>query len=197
MGKNTPALDSQDEKKKYIEKHLFDELRYMLAAATEWSIQHQLNLEIPGYEVQVYAMDSAFLRARVLFEFFVGKKESNHYCSHRQFGIELHSKYYTNDWSANDWSVPLHRNLMHAQDRSRPGKLNSPDGPKHLNEMPVYFAKEVLKLDASADREKRELGQITRDRRMEAIRAAECVINSEVAQYHAKSRGQTLRPVFS
>jgi hypothetical protein len=70
MGKNTPRLNDE-RKKDYIEQHLFNELRWLLAAATEWSIQNQLNLGMVGYDVQVYAMDSAFLHARALFEFVV------------------------------------------------------------------------------------------------------------------------------
>ena len=71
------------EKENYIDRHLFNELRWLLNAATEWSIQGQLNLQICGYDIQVYAMDSAFIHARALFEFFVKKKPSkNHYsCS--------------------------------------------------------------------------------------------------------------------
>ena len=52
MGTNTPRLDHK-QKEEYIRKHLFNELRWLLGAATEWSIQYQLKLEIPGYDMQV------------------------------------------------------------------------------------------------------------------------------------------------
>ena len=42
MRQNMPPLDTQTKKEEYIEKHLFDEIPYLLAAATEWSIPHQL-----------------------------------------------------------------------------------------------------------------------------------------------------------
>ena len=47
MGKNTPRLDYKG-KQEYIQLHLFNELRWLLGAATEWSIQDQLRLEIVG-----------------------------------------------------------------------------------------------------------------------------------------------------
>lgn len=73
MGKNTPGLDHKG-KEEYIELHLFNELRWLLGAATEWSIQDQLKLEKVGYNVQVYAMDSAVLHARALFEFWCNRR---------------------------------------------------------------------------------------------------------------------------
>ena len=159
-----------------------------------------VGLKIPGYEVQVYAMDSALMRARVLFEFFVGNEgERNYYHCRRQFGVTLRSSYYTNDWS-----MPLHSHLMHAQDRSQPMKLQTPDGPKDLNEMPVYFAKEILELwrqfekelTAGGDPQLKALGELARSKRKEAIDSAKAVVNSAVARHHAELRREQLEPVF-
>jgi hypothetical protein len=58
-----PRLD-QKQKEEYIKLHLRNELCWLLRAATEWHVQDQLNLGIDGYNIQVYAMDSAFLHAR-------------------------------------------------------------------------------------------------------------------------------------
>src|SRR5258707_8346556 len=113
MAKNTPPLDHKH-KEEYIKLHLFNELRWLLGAATEWSLQDQLKLEKVGYNVQVYAMDSAFLHARALFEFFVQQPTKNHVSSSGFLGTVLNSSSYENDWKR-----PLHTFLMHAQDRSR------------------------------------------------------------------------------
>jgi hypothetical protein len=63
----------------YLRAHLRTEIRYLLSAATEWHAQKILELKEPGYEVQVYAMDSAFVHARSLFEFFTEKTTDFHY----------------------------------------------------------------------------------------------------------------------
>jgi hypothetical protein len=200
MGKNTPGLDHK-RKEEYIKLHLFNELRWLLSATTEWSIQDQLNLAIVGYDVQVYAMDSAFLHARALFEFFVQPTNDNHYGSNEFLGrgaVLISSSY------VDDWKGPLHRYLMHAQDRSCPAPLKSSGVEKDLNKMPVDFAHEILKLwkefeerlGGSSDAGDQKLQELGREKRKEAIRGANCVVNSTVAQQHAKERGQQLKPVF-
>lgn len=197
MGKHTPCLDQQG-KEEYIREHLYNELRWLLHAATEWQIQKHLQLNIVGYNVQVYAMDSAVLHARTLFEFFLNKTKSNYYGCTEYVSTELQSDSYK------DWSGPLHSHLMHAQVRSRPKKLGTSDGPKDLNEMPVYFAQEILRLwkefeaelSKSGNPEDQKLGQLARDKRKEAIDKALCVVNSAVAQQHAKEKRQILKPVF-
>jgi len=202
MGRNTSPLDNAG-KEEYINAHLFNELHWLLHAATEWRIQADLQLNIAGYNVQNYAMDSAFLHARTLFEFFLNETTGNYYgCS--EFlgaGVKLRSgpHGYTDDWSG-----PLHSFLMHAQDRSKPRQLQSPDGPKDINQMPVDFANEVLrlwkefedKLCSSSDPESQKLGAFARGKREKAIKNAECVVNSKVAQKHATERHQTLKPIF-
>jgi hypothetical protein len=200
MGTNTPALD-YGEKENYLKTHLFNELRWLLCAATEWSIQDQLNLRQVGYDIQVYAMDSAVLHARVLFEFFVQATTNNHYGSNEFLGhgAVLTSSNYDN------WRGPLHSFLMHAQDRSNPVPLISSSGvSKHLNQMPVDFAQEILKLwkefermlDASSVGRGQELKAIAREKREEAIEAAQCAVNSTVAQKHAEEKGLLLKSVF-
>ncbi len=197
MGKNTPHLDHKG-KEEYITLHLFNELRWLLGAATEWSIQDQLKLGKVGYDVQVYAMDSAFLHARVLFEFFLKATDDNHYgCT--EFldpGPVLKSDSYTKDWKR-----PLHLFLMHAQDRSRPVPLKSSGEEKDLNQMPVDFARETLKLweefeGRLGDRGDQKLQELAREMRKEAIEKSQCVVNSSLAQQHARERGQLLKPIF-
>jgi hypothetical protein len=196
MRASTPPLDTPAKRAKYLKEHLFNELRWMLAAATEWNIQKvQLGVEIGGYHVDVFAMDSACLHARTLFEFFLNKTKGNYY-GHDQFlKAELKSDNYTKDWSG-----PLHSHLMHAQDRSRPRQLQTPDGLKDLNQMPVHFAKEVLRLwkefEEALKQQDKSLGQLARDKRKEAIDNAECVVRSCVAQKYASDKQINLRPVF-
>jgi hypothetical protein len=198
MGKNTPLLDHK-QKANYIEVHLFNDLRWLLGAATEWSVQDQLKLEIVGYDVKVYTMDSAFLHARALFEFFVQPTTDNHYGSDRFLGTVLKSDSYSCNWSG-----PLHTFLMHAQDRSSPRPLKSAGVDKDLNQMPVEFALEILKLwkdfeeeldkrNAEGDQKLKELALV---KRKEAIEKAQCVANSAVARLYAELRRELLQPAF-
>jgi hypothetical protein len=184
MGKYTPALEKSD-KEEYITAHLFNELHWLLHAATEWQIQEDLKLNLVGYNMQNYAMDSAFLHARSLFEFFLGRTTNHYYGCDQFLGSTLVSADYTS--GTNSWKGPLHSHLMHAQDRSRPRQLQSPDGPKDLNQMPVYFANEILslwkqfeqELGTSGKPEDKKLEQLARDKRKEAISNAVCVVNSD------------------
>jgi hypothetical protein len=199
MGTNTPNLDHA-QKSEYIERHLFNELRWLLGAATEWSVQDQLKLEIVGYDVQVYAMDSAFAHARSLFEFFVKETNNNHYGCNEFLGgnTVLTSRDYQN------WARPLHRFFMHAQDRSRPTPLMSSGVAKDLNRMPVDFAREILRLweefekmiAKSGDPRDRVLYELAREKRKEAIENARCVVNCPIAQDQAAAKGYELKPVF-
>ncbi|HEU0047643.1 MAG TPA: hypothetical protein VFQ43_08575, partial [Nitrososphaera sp.] len=77
-------------------------------------------------------------------------------------------------------------------------------GQKDLNEMPVYFAKEILKLwkdfenelVAGGDPQLKALGELARGKRKEAIDAAKGVVNSAVARQHAEMKDEQLQPVF-
>lgn len=141
MGRYTPLMN-EEKLENYLGKHLGDELKWLLRAATEWHVQNEINLGIDGYNVQVYAMDSSFLRARVLFEFFTGKTRDNYYGCDAYINREIPSPLYK------DWKSLLHSYVMHAQDRSKPQRLKSYDksGDKDLNKMPVDFAKEIVRL---------------------------------------------------
>ncbi len=187
------------QKQKYIESHLFNELRWLLGAAQEWSIQEQLSLGIVGYDVIVYAMDSAFLHARSLFEFFVCGPTKNHYSCKQFVGDVLKSEKYKN------WNEPLHANLMHARDRSKTEQLEGFRGEmKPLNKMPVDFAEEILglwekfeeNLLGSRSQGDRELGRLAQQKRKAAIDCAKCVIDSEVTRQHAELKHEQLKPVF-
>jgi hypothetical protein len=185
------------EKEQYIDHHLFNELRWLLNAATEWSIQRHLNLQICGYDIQVYAMDSAVLHARALFEFFVQAANVNHYGSDQFLGVSLKSDIYSHDWRDT-----LHRFLMHANDRSRPTPLKNAAGVEtDLNKMPAEFANESLRLWAEFEAKlvakgDKKLGELAREKRKAAIESAACVANCVVARHHAEVKGEVLKPIF-
>ncbi|WP_433683374.1 hypothetical protein [Nocardia sp. CA-119907] len=128
--------------------HLFDGLSYLLQAAQEWQLQTDLQLEVVGYPAPVYAMDSVFLRARSLFEFFLGT--GRNYC-HAEclFGLnsQLSCAKYANPSSITNfsWKDVLHVGSIHLKDRDNPVQLVGYDGTlKDLNQMPVDFAKGIL-----------------------------------------------------
>lgn len=144
-GIQTPKMDAA-KLRDYLDNDLKNEIRYLLAAATEWHAQDKMNLEIPGYEVQVYAMDSTFLHARALFEFFT-RKTTDYFYGYDAYRLKskIRSRLYERHWSS-----PLHARLMHLQTRSKsanvmrfgPGKVGN--DKEHIKNMPVDFAKEIV-----------------------------------------------------
>jgi hypothetical protein len=127
--------------------HLFYELTWLLRAAQEWQIQAQLELPVPGYGIQVQSMDAVFMRARLLFEFFLGDGRS--YC-HAQclFQLDRQLEYPLYDDGSRDprlWVNSLHVAALHLQDRTTTSKLFGLDGSeKDLNKMPADIAKGVV-----------------------------------------------------
>jgi hypothetical protein len=69
---------------KYIETDLYNELRWLLCAAAEWDAHDKLIGEPPQvpkiqercFHLKVYAMDSALLHARSLYEFFTATEDA-------------------------------------------------------------------------------------------------------------------------
>lgn len=122
--------------------HLFDGLTYLLQAAQEWRVQSELTLNVTGDHTQVYAMDAAFLRARALFEFFIG--QGGNYC-HARCLFNLTSQLPT-PTNFRQWQNELHIGAMHLQNRHTGGQLTEHGGTstKDLNQMPVDIARGVL-----------------------------------------------------
>ncbi|WP_280314733.1 hypothetical protein [Nocardia wallacei] len=145
--------------------HLFDGLTYLLQAAQEWQLQKELELELSGYQVQTYAMDSAFIRARSLFEFFVGESKRT-YCHARcLFGLNgqlTYPKYLdrnANPGANTGWEDVLHVGSIHLKNRDNPVKVVGHDGTlKDLNQMPVDFAKGILDVWSDFERALQALG---------------------------------------
>lgn len=132
----------------YLEEHLTKELAWLLRAATEWHAQHCMNLGIDGYSMQVYALDSTVLHAWTLFEFFtqntsVGQNANYYNCTVYKVPLIGSILYQFH------WRRPIHSHMMHAQDRRPVTQLPTYDDhaqTKPLNEMPVDFAKEIVRL---------------------------------------------------
>lgn len=73
---------SEEQLKHLIKVDLFYELKHLLCAATEWNAQESLvdfhppKMNQPCFHLKAYSMDSAFLHARNLYEFFTATTES-------------------------------------------------------------------------------------------------------------------------
>jgi len=133
-----------------IEKDLFNELRWLLCAATQWDAYDRLigeppqvpKIKEPRYHLKVYTVDSAFLHARSLCEFFTAtensilRNEANGvtrltWRDYSRTARQTSSKY-------NQFMKPLHGRVMHLdKDRSGYGGIK--------NEV-VKIAKDVLEL---------------------------------------------------
>jgi len=124
-----------DQKSAFIRNEICHELRCLLGAVTVWRAFS--NAEA-GFDV-VVAMDSAFVHARCLFEFFTLKKSSND-VSVTEFGPT--SPYQSTLYDA--WCEPLNRHVLHiAKGRMTPNNLIASG---HLNEQVEVFGEEVLSL---------------------------------------------------
>ncbi|GJN99260.1 hypothetical protein NJB1728216S_07850 [Mycobacterium marinum] len=166
----------------YLNEHLYDELRYLLCAATEWHVQQSIPEETKpvsrgGYYVQVYAMDSATVRARALFEFFTTKHNSHHIGVNR-FGLtRITSDRYEN------WKDPLNRYILHVNERPGGQYLSSFDyaETKHLKDMPVDFAYEAVRLWRVFIKRlgDNKLAELAQEKLTEAIGEAERVVGSD------------------
>lgn len=185
----------------YLEDNLAAELAWVLRAAVEWHIQDRAKLELDGYHMQVYTMDSCFVRSRALFEFFTKRLTTdNYYTCADQFGTitPLVSTLYTSDRRSGHvgWDNPLHSHLMHAQSRISSNQLQGfdPSEQKDLKEMPLDFAREIVRLwrefskamHASSDTFIKSLSPIADSILVDAINGADKVrtntFNIEVVQ---------------
>jgi hypothetical protein len=155
MARRSPlTMTDRPTKKTYLERDLYNDLRWLLCAATDWHIQNTVNEHldsngqgIPAYHAQVYMVDSVALHARALFEFLTKKATSNRYGVNNYLGglnvVE-------SDRYRNSWEGPLHAYLMHLQ--PRPGtraKLSARANARrklHLNRMSMEFTEEIIEL---------------------------------------------------
>ncbi|MDZ4654952.1 MAG: hypothetical protein U1F44_03665 [Coriobacteriia bacterium] len=117
----------------FIENDLSHELRCLLGAATIWKALKEADA---GFDV-VIAMDSAFVHARCLFNFFTSRGSND--ISIVGFGPPLYdSPIYEK------WKEALHRHVLHVA-KGRAVPTNLIDGA-HLKNQVLAFAHEGLRL---------------------------------------------------
>lgn len=121
------------DKKSFIETDLYYELRCLLGAATIWQALKETGV---GFDV-VIAMDSAFVHARCLFNFFTSGGSND--ISIVEFGPQPYDSP-----TYDQWKEALHRHVLHvAKGRAAPANLIH---GAHLNEQVLAFAHEGLRL---------------------------------------------------
>lgn len=131
------------EQKQFINEHLYNELRWLLCAAASWKKVVERGTETYPMHFIVYGMDSAFLHARALFEFFTytqsNSKQRKYKVIWKDFGLKepLISSFYK------DWMLPLHHHLMHLENRL---DITNIINSKHLKDMVFDFAQEIVRL---------------------------------------------------
>ncbi len=136
--------------KKYMEEDLFNELRWLLCAATQWDAYERLvakPFQTPGvaepcFHLNVYTMDSAFIHARTYTSFSLPRRKQLRkiireikkrltWCDYNLAGRQKSKKY-------NEFMKPLHGRVMHLdKDRS---------GYDAVKSEVVNFAKDILEL---------------------------------------------------
>jgi hypothetical protein len=138
---------SEEQLKRLIKDDLFYELKHLLCAATEWSAQeslvdcHTAKMNQPCFHVKAYAMDSAFLHARNLYEFFtatiesIKKNEKWGTLTWQDFSGHAHQ---TSNKYDNDFRNDFHGRLLHL---SRSRSTRTPI----KNEVTI-LAKDILQL---------------------------------------------------
>lgn len=172
-----------------IENDLFNELKYLLCAATEWDAQQKLvaeptqvqTISEPCCHLKVYTMDSAFTHVRSLYEFFTMEKAD--VLRHKRGN---HNRLTWFDYSPNpsvrqtsnkyDQSIgDLHGRVMHlSQNRS---------GYDEIKNEVVNFATDILDVwdRFSKSPELKDYASLLDTFRERAIEEAEAVANQYAA----------------
>lgn len=157
---------SPEDKKKFIEDHLYHELCSLLEAATFWQV---LKDSRAGCEISL-VMESAFVHARNLFVFFAatkGDKENANSMKMTDFGL--------NTYKSSIYSIskePLNRHLFHLNKKRFKPTNRSNSGP--INEKVKVFADEILRLWEMFEKEEGlgELGSVAKEARLLALKDA-------------------------
>lgn len=153
-----------------IHEDLFNELRWLLCSATEWDAYEKLvegpsRTKEPCHHLKVYLMDSAFVHARSLYEFFTNPKPQSERLSWRDYGMRgpLISKRY------NRFIRPLHGRVMHLN--------KNRTGYRQIKGEVLRLALDVLALwqEFSEKSEVQPYRNLLDDRRKRAIKEATSV----------------------
>jgi hypothetical protein len=168
---------------KAIEEDLFNELRWLLCAATEWDAHNRLIGEPPQKPIvaepcchlKVYAMDSAFAHARSLYEFFTTPEKTVLRNEERRFNRLTWRDYSVNavqeSGPYDGLRGPLHGRVMHVcKDRS---------GYEQIKKEVVTLAADILGLWERFSQlpDLREYASLLDKCRIQAIEEAESVAN--------------------
>jgi hypothetical protein len=134
---------------RFIEEDLYNELRWLLVAASEWNAATTKDVE-PANHFLVVTMDSTFLHARSLYEFFIdaqilnpqwNPKQNTAYAK-RDFNISIApTSTYTR------YIDGIHKRLFHLDiNRPSPEKRGVPIPGKDINDKVMVVAQDVLDL---------------------------------------------------
>lgn len=136
-----------DERRRLVSEDLYNELRWMLVAASEWQVcrgRPARDLARFPSHIQVVTMDSALLHARALYEFFIdsGQSRADTAAAARDFGFQCSETVLYNEYIKS-----LNKRLFHI-DRSRPAPSGRHDAAvkTDLNTRIVDIASDVLRL---------------------------------------------------
>lgn len=164
-----------EDKKKFIEVHLYHELCSLLEAATFWQI---LKESRAGCEVSL-VMDSVLVHARSLFIFFAATKsdkENTNSIKMTDFGLNM---YKSSIYSTS--KEPLNRHLFHLNKKRLKSTNKNKSG--HINEKVKIFADEILRLWEMFEKEDGlgELGDVAKQARLRALQDAHNTSNGRIA----------------
>lgn len=166
---------SPEDKKEFIEDHLYHELCSLLEAEAFWQV---LKDSRAGCEVSL-VMESAFVHARSLFVFFAATKndkENANSIKMTDFGIKM---YKSSIYSTS--KEPLNRHLFHLnKKRLKPTNQNNSG---NINEKVKIFADEILRLWEMFEEEKGlgELRSVAQEARLRALKDAHNTSKGRIA----------------
>lgn len=130
---------------RFIEQDLFNELRWMLVAASEWNASVATDFR-PVDHFQVIAMDSTFLHARALYEFFIDGQNPtwnprpDTANAKRDFNVSI-----VPTATYRQYIDGINKRLFHLDiNRPTPEKGGNPIPGKDVNDKVVVVAQDVL-----------------------------------------------------
>lgn len=153
----------------YIGVHLAYELKYLLVAATTWqAVQHPGDREPWPPHLVVMSMDSAFVHARVLYEFVTREDHWKRTAAHMPRIAPLWVKY----------EDAMHRRVLHPDPR-RPQAAGTQHGDD-LKDRVVDFARDLLALwdDITTDPQMRPYRSTMSNTRAAAVADAKQVADA-------------------
>jgi hypothetical protein len=170
------------EQRRLINQDLYNELRYLLIAATIWQACHDIGNDDPKkaeshpHHLVVLAMDSAIMHARALYEFFFDHGDFESAGAQRDFGVTIdRTKLY------DEYKHTINKRLFHIDTRRpRPEKRGGGRRVKRdINRKVKLIADDVLGLwDQFSDELpgfKRQLSGARRKAIAEATKAAKSI----------------------